>query len=66
MEYGENVAYWMEQKAEYVATATKMDKSLKKLDSVALNGVVKIEDTQNNVSIDHSFEIYLDIAGRLF
>ena len=58
MEYGENVAYWMEQKAEYVATATKMDQQLKKLDSAALNGVVKIEDTHNNVSIGYWFEIY--------
>lgn len=49
MEYGENVAYWMEQQAEYVATSTKMDEQLKKLDSAALNGVVKIEDTHNNV-----------------
>lgn len=49
MEYGENVAYWMEQKVEYVATVTKIDVRLKKLDSAAVNGVAKIEDTHNNV-----------------
>ena len=41
----------MEQKAEYLATATKLDGPLKKLDSAAFNGAVKIEDSQTNVSI---------------
>ena len=50
MEIGENTAYWMEQKAEYLVTVTKMDEPLKKLDSAALNGVVKIENTQTDVS----------------
>jgi len=49
MEFAENAAYWVEQKAENVVTGTKMDESLKKLDSAAFNGVVKIEDTHNNV-----------------
>ena len=51
MELGEDAAYWVEQKAEYLATATKLDGALKKVDSAAFNGVVKIEDTQTNVSI---------------
>ena len=65
MEYGENVAYWMEQKVEYVATFTKIDVRLKKLDSAAVNGVAKIEDTHNNVSIHHWLEIYWDVKERL-
>lgn len=51
MEFGENTAYWIGEKAEYVVSAMKMEESLKKLDSAALNGVLKIEDTHNNVSI---------------
>ncbi len=58
MEFAENAAYWVEQKAENVATATNMDESLKRLDSAALNGVVKVEDTHNNVSIDLCFQTY--------
>jgi len=49
MEFGENTAYWIQQKVEYVVTTTKMDGKLKKLDSAALSGVVKLEDTHNNV-----------------
>ena len=64
MEFAENAAYWVEQKAENVATGTKMDESLKKLDSAAFNGVVKIEDTHNNVSIDPRSEIYWDVQGH--
>ena len=45
------MAYWTEQMAETVATFTKMDTALKMIDSVAFNSVVKIEDTQANVSI---------------
>lgn len=49
IELGEDAAYWAEQKAERIATVTKMDWPLKKIDSVAFNGVVKIEDTQANL-----------------
>ena len=62
MEFGENAAYWAEQKVEYLVTTTKMDEPLKKLDTAALNGTLKIENTLSNVSIHkfycttHSFE----------
>jgi len=49
IEFGEKTAYWIEQNVEYVVTATKMEGSLKKLDTVALNCVVKLEDAENNV-----------------
>ncbi len=58
MEIGENTAYWIEQKTEDVVSSTKMDGSLKQLDSAELRGVVKIEDTQNNVSTYPGFKIY--------
>ena len=51
LERGEDAAYWMEQKAENIATFTKLNEPLKKIDSAAFNSVVKIEDTQANVSI---------------
>jgi len=49
LEFGEKTASWAEEKAEYLITVTNLDKPLKKIDNVALNGVVQLENTQNEV-----------------
>ena len=49
LERGEDAAYWVEQKAENLATFTKLNEPLKKIDSVAYNSVVKLEDTQKSL-----------------
>ena len=50
LEFGEKTASWAEEKAEYLITVTNLDKPLKKIDNVALNGVVQLENTQNEVN----------------
>ena len=52
IELGEKTAYWAEQKAESIVTLTRLDKPLKRIDSIAVYGVVKIEDTHENVSFN--------------
>ena len=49
LEFGEKTASWAEEKAEYLITVTNLDKPLKRIDNVALNGVVQLENTQNEV-----------------
>ena len=50
-ERSEDAAYWMKEKAGDIVTVTKWDDSLKTLDNVAANGVVKLENTHTNVNI---------------
>jgi len=49
LEIGEKTASWAEEKAGYLITVTQLDKPLKTIDNVALNGVVQLENTQNQV-----------------
>lgn len=49
MEFAEKTAYWTEQKAESLVTITRLNKPLKKIDLIALNGVVQIENTEEHV-----------------
>jgi len=46
----ESTAYWIEQKAEGVAASYRLDDLMKKVDSVAYNAVVKIEDKKKEYS----------------
>ena len=55
LEFGEKTASWAEEKAEYLITVTKLDKPLKRIDNAALNGVVQLENTQNQVSSLRSY-----------
>jgi len=49
LELGEKTATWAEEKAAYLVTVTNLDQPLKKIDHAALNGVVQLENTQNQV-----------------
>ena len=51
LELGEKTATWAEEKAAYLVTVTNLDQPLKKIDHAALNGVVQLENTQNQVSL---------------
>ena len=42
----EKTVFWVEQKAENVATSYKLDNYLKKIDTAASNVVNKVEDTR--------------------
>lgn len=49
LESSENVAYWLKEKAEKVAEVTKLDGTIKQIDTAAANGVVKLGQTRANI-----------------
>ena len=51
LELGEKTATWAEEKAAYLVTVTNLVQPLKKIDHAALNGVVQLENTQNQVTL---------------
>ena len=49
LQRSEDVAVWLKEKAGSVVAATKMEAPLKRLDSAAADGVVRIGETTTNV-----------------
>jgi len=49
LKQAETTVFWVEQKAEDVASTYKLDNYLKKIDTAASDAVTKVEDTVPNV-----------------